>query len=255
MSSTSPIHSEMAARARVWHHRSQSAVCDVMTPWAHGTVVRSERFPSCSALNLVRVEDDPALNVPALASFTEQALAGLSHRRIDFDLSTAAGPLRERFAEKGWEAKRLVWMRHQESTAPGPQHRVEDVSYESVNELRLTSQREVFPHVDAVAFLDRARELAALRNAQVLAIKDDGRSVGFVQFERDGGGAEITAIYVHPEYRGAGLGTALTRAVAQRVSDVRDLWICAGDERNPQALSARLGFRPAWTTVEFLRRP
>ncbi len=101
MSATSPIYSEVAARARAWHHRSQSAVCDVMTPWAHGTVVRATRCPSCSDFNLVRVEDDPALGFPTLASFTEQALAGLGHRRIDFDLSSAAGPLRAAFGFQG----------------------------------------------------------------------------------------------------------------------------------------------------------
>jgi len=255
MSSTSPIYSEVAARARAWHHRSQSAVCDVMTPWAHGTVVRSGRFPSCSDFNLVRVEDDPALNVPALTSFTEQALAGLSHRRIDFDLTTAAGPLRERFAATGWKPKRLVWMRHHQPSSPGLPHRVEDVSYDSVNELRIAWHREELPGRDAAAFLEEARELALLRDARVLALKEDGRQVGFAQLERDGAGAEITLVYVHPEYRGAGRGAALTHAAIERAGDARDLWISADDEGTAKRVYAGLGFRSAWTTMEFLRVP
>jgi GNAT superfamily N-acetyltransferase len=253
MSATSPIHSELAARARAWHHRNQAAVCDVVTPWAHGTVVRSTRCPSYSDFNLVRVEDDPALNVPALSYFTDQALAGLSHRRIDFDLSAAAGPLQGRFAATGWKTKRLVWMRYHQATPPGPPHRVEDVSYDSVNELRIAWHREELPGGDAVAFLDEAREIALLRDARVLSLQHGERQVGFAQLERDGHGAEITLIYVHPEYRGAGRGTALTHAAIERAGDVHDLWISADDESRPKAACARLGFRPAWTTMEFLR--
>ena len=253
MSATSPVNSELAARARAWHHRNQAAVCDVVTPWAHGTVVRATRCPSYSAFNLVRVEDDPALNVPALAYFTDQALAGLSHRRIDFDLSTAAGPLRERFAETGWKTKRLVWMRLHQASAPGRPHRVEDVSYDSVNELRIACEREELSGRDAVGSPGEAREIALLRDARVLAVQHGGRQVGFAQLERDGSGAEITRIYVHPEYRGAGRGTALTHAAIERAGDVRDVWISADDEGGPKGAYARLGFRPAWTTMEFLR--
>jgi GNAT superfamily N-acetyltransferase len=254
MSATSPIYSEVAARARAWHHRSQSAVCDVVTPWAHGTVVRASRCPSCPDFNLVRVEDDPALNVPALASFAEDALAGLSHRRIDFDLSTAAGPLRARFAATGWRTKRLVWMRHHQPPPPGERHRVEDVPYEFVNELRIAWQKEHCPGGETDAFLDQAREVAMLRDARVLALQEAGRPVGFAQLERDGAAAEIAFIYVHPEYRGAGRGSALTRAAVEQAGDVRDLWICADEDRSKE-LYAQLGFHPAWTSVEFLRLP
>ena len=46
----------LAARARDWHHATQAAVCDVLEPWAHGTVVRATRYPSYFDFNLVRVE-------------------------------------------------------------------------------------------------------------------------------------------------------------------------------------------------------
>ena len=36
-------------------------------------------------LNVVRVEDDPVLSVEALLGFADEALAGLDHRRVDFD--------------------------------------------------------------------------------------------------------------------------------------------------------------------------
>jgi ribosomal protein S18 acetylase RimI-like enzyme len=67
--------------------------------------------------------------------------------------------------------------------------------------------------------------------------------------------AEIAQVYVHPEHRGGGLGTALTRAAITAAGPVSDLWIVADDEDRPKELYTRLGFRPAWTCMEFTRWP
>ena len=32
---------DAASRARAWVHENQAAVCDVIEPWEHGTVVRA----------------------------------------------------------------------------------------------------------------------------------------------------------------------------------------------------------------------
>ena len=47
----------------------------------------------------------------------------------------------------------------------------------------------------------------------------------------------------------------MTRAAIEAAGDVDDLWIVADDEGRPKELYARLGFRPAWTSIEFLRVP
>ena len=67
--------------------------------------------------------------------------------------------------------------------------------------------------------------------------------------------AEITEVFVHPAHRGGGLGTALTRAAIEAAGPVGDLWIGADDEDRPKELYARLGFRAAWTAMEFTREP
>jgi hypothetical protein len=36
-------HSDAPARARAWHHAGHAAVCDVIEPWAYGTVARATR--------------------------------------------------------------------------------------------------------------------------------------------------------------------------------------------------------------------
>jgi ribosomal protein S18 acetylase RimI-like enzyme len=245
----------VAARARAWRDAAQAAVCDVLEPWAHGTVVRATRYPSYYDLNVVRVEEDPAMSVEELVAFADEALAGLAHRRVDFDLVDAAEPLRAGFEAAGWRALRLLWMRREAKPPPGPEIAVEEVPYDAVHDLRVIWHREDFPDQDPDSYDHQSREVALRRGAQVLAVREGGAPVAFAQLERDGAAAEITQVYVHPEYRGGGRGTAITRAAIEAAGDVRDLWIVADDEDRPKELYARLGFRAAWTAMEFLRLP
>ncbi|MDQ3865421.1 MAG: GNAT family N-acetyltransferase [Actinomycetota bacterium] len=246
---------DLAARARAWRRGWHAALCDVFEPWAHGTIVRATRYPSYFDLNVVRVEDDPGMSVEELVGFAEEALAGLSHRRLDFDLVEPAEALRDGFAARGWKAFRLLWMRHDGARTPDDPLAVEEVSYDAVHDLRVAWHREDFPDQDPVAYLAQSREVALRRGAQVLAVREGRALVAFAQLEREGGAAEITQVYVRPEYRGAGRGTALTCAAIEAAGDVKDLWIAADDEDRPKDLYARLGFRPAWTTMEYTRLP
>jgi ribosomal protein S18 acetylase RimI-like enzyme len=244
-----------AARARDWHRGLQAAVCDVVEPWAHGTIMRATRYPSYWDFNLVRVEEDPVMSVASLAAFADEALAGLQHRRVDFDLADAAEPLRAGFAELGWRSERLVSMRHESPPPPGPGVQVEEVPYDAVSDLRTAWHEEDFPGVELGSYPEQAREVAALRRAQVLAVREGGTPVAFAELERDGSTAEITQVYVHPDHRGQGRGTAMTRAAMEAAGDTRDLWIVADDEDRPKELYARLGFRPVWRMTQFLRLP
>jgi ribosomal protein S18 acetylase RimI-like enzyme len=246
---------DVAARARAHRNAIQAAICDVVEPWAHGTIVRATRHPSYWAFNLVRVEEDPAMSVEPLAAVADEALAGLSHRCLDFDLADAAEPLRAGFEAMGWKTERLIWMRHENRLPPGPEIAVEEVPYDAVHDLRVAWHQEDFPGMDSGGYHAEAREVAMRCGARVLAVMDGRAPVAYAQLERHGTTAEITHVYVHPEYRGAGRGTALTRAAIEAASDARDIWIVADDEGRPKELYARLGFRPAWAMTEFLRPP
>ncbi len=226
----------------------------MVEPWAHGTVVRATRYPTYFDFNVVRVEDDPAMTAEALASFADEALAGLTHRRLDFELIAAAERVRAGLEAKGWKAMRLLWMRHEGPLPSYPDIPVEEVAYDAVHDLRVAWFTDGFPDEDVAGFHAQAREVALLRGVQVLAVHEGGLPVGFAQLERHGAAAEITQVYVHPELRGAGRGTALTCAAVERAADVEDLWIAADDEDRPKDLYSRLGFRPAWICMEFLRQ-
>jgi GNAT superfamily N-acetyltransferase len=250
------VRPELVARARAWRSATLAAVCDVLEPWAHGTIVRATRYPSYFEFNLVRVEDDPRMSVDELVDFAEEALAGLSHRRIDFDLVEAAEPLRAGFAALGWRTPRLLSMRHEQTPPPAASDLpVEEVPYDAVHDLRLAWHREDFPEQDPTRYHAHEREVALRRAARVLAVHEAGRPVAFAQLEYGEDAAEITRVYVHPDYRGAGRGTAMMCAAIEAAGDVRDLWIAADDEDRPKELYARLGFRPVWTAMEVTRWP
>ena len=250
-----PGAGDVAARARTWRDAVHASVCDVIEPWAHGTVVRATRHPSYYDFNVVRVEDNPAMDLDALVAFADQALAGLAHRKVDFDLVDAAEPLRAGFEQRGWKADRLLWMHHEEPLPPGPEIAVEELDYDAVHDLRVAWHREDYPDEDPGDFHAQAREVALRRRPRILAVVEAGAPVAFAQLEHVGAAAEISHVYVLPEFRGSGRGTATTRAAVEAAGDVRDLWITADDEGRPKQLYARLGFRPAWVTMEFLRPP
>ena len=186
-------------------------------------------------------------------AFADAALAEHAHRRVDFEIADAAEPLRTGFEARGWKAMRVLWMRHAAISPPGPAVHVEEVAYDAVHDLRVAWHREDFPDQDSAEDLCQARAVAQRRDVQVLAVREGGAAVAFAQLEREGAAAEITQVYVHPEHRGGGRGGAMTRAAIEAARDVRDLWIAADDDDRPKQLYARLGFRPAWTTMEFLR--
>jgi ribosomal protein S18 acetylase RimI-like enzyme len=248
-------HADLAEPARRWRNATQAAICDAIEPWAHGSIVRAERYPSYRDFNLVRVEDDPGMNVEALVAVADAALAGLPHRRLDFDLVDVGMALRAEFTALGWHSERIVWMHHGGTLPPGPRTEVEEVPYDAAADLRRAWHHEDHPGQDPSAHQADAREVHLSRGARTLALIEGRSPVAFAQLEHAGSEAEITHVYVHPEHRGGGRGTAVTRAAIEAAGDVSDLWIAADDEDRPKELYARLGFRPAWTSIEFALVP
>jgi GNAT superfamily N-acetyltransferase len=246
---------DMSKRARAWRDAVHAQICDVLESWEHGTVVRATRYPRYYDYNVVRVEQDPQMSPEALECFADRALAGLDHRKLDFDVVDAGESVRPAFEAKGWKVTRLIWMHHNGELPPGPEISVEEVPYEAVEDLQVAWHEEDFPGVDPADHHDEARDVAMRRGTEVLAATNNGRAVAFAELARASEGAEITSVFVHPDYRGAGRGTAVTRAAIEAAGDVRDLWIVADADGRAKDVYARLGFRPAWPGMEFLRLP
>jgi len=232
-----------------------AAICDRIEPWKHGTVVRAGRYPDYWDFNLIRVEDDPGMSVADLVEFADGPMDGLRHRRYDFECIDVAEPLRTEFEAAGWRTLRLLWMRYDGDAQGESEVAVREVPYDDVIELRRAWHREDFPDQDPGAYHENAREVAQVLGARVFAVESDGAPVAFAQLDGDESAAEITQVYVHPDHRGRGLGTALTTAAVTAAGEIGQLWICADDEDRPKELYARLGFVPALTTMEFTLMP
>ncbi|HZB07115.1 MAG TPA: GNAT family N-acetyltransferase [Thermoleophilaceae bacterium] len=247
---------DAASRARAWVHENQAAICDVIEPWEHGTVIRATRYPDYWDYNLVRVEEEAELSAGELVRVADRALSGLPHRRVGFEVESAGWEaIRPDLEALGWKVSRLVWMRHDGPGPPAPGADIEQVAYDAVRHLRVEWFLEDFPDVDPKDFFEQEREISMVRNAQVFAAFEGGAPVGFSQLERGRGAAEVTSVFVLPDHRGRGLGTALTRAAIETGLDASDLWIVADDEGRPKEIYSRLGFRPEWKLLDCLRLP
>jgi GNAT superfamily N-acetyltransferase len=240
-------------RALAWRAAELAQLCDLEQPWEYGTIWRASRYPKYWAYNLVRVERPPALSAPELVALADDALAGLEHRCIDFD--PEPGALRGELEALGWRSVRLVLMRHEHDPELAGEHRVEEVHYDAVRDLRIAWHAEDFPGHELGDHIEESAQVARRREARVFAVLDGDRPLGYSTLERIGNQAEIAAAYVVPDRRGKGIGTALTLAAIAAGRDRDDLFICADDEDRPKHLYERLGFRPAWTMTKFLRLP
>ncbi len=256
MSEDQSRETELTARALAWTRRPQELVCDRIEPWEHGTVYRASRYPRFFDFNVVRVQDDPGMNVEALIGFTDVALAGLEHRKIDFDAALVAEPLRAEFEAHGFKSTRLIWMHFEGPLPDRAEIPVTEVPYDAVDALRIVWHQEDFPgDRDASQFHAQAREVRLALGTRTLAVHKDSRPVAFAALDLGDDEIEIGALYVLPEYRGHGRGTALTKTAIAAAGEVEHLWICADDEDRATQLYARLGFRPVLTTTQFLRLP
>lgn len=246
---------DVAVRARDWLHATQEAVCDSIEPWEHGAILRARRYPTYYNYNLVRVEHAADIDAQALASLTDESLAGLAHRRIDVEPIDCAEALRPELTAAGWRSMRLLWMRRESPASIEASVEVQEVPYDAVRDLRLQWHSEDFPEEESEQFHLAAREVAMTRDVRVLAVVEEGVPIAFAQLESAGEGAEVSQVYVRPDHRGHGRGTAITSAAIESAGEVGDLWIAADDEGRPKELYGRLGFRPAWTMMEFLLLP
>lgn len=234
--------------------RARDRFCDAH-PWEHGVVVRAERFPRCFDLNVVRVKGDPRLSVDALIEIGEHALSDLDYRRIDFDEASVAEPLRAEFRRQGFRSTRLVLMRFEGAPVRLTDFPVVEVDYDAVRELRRVWHQEDFPGLDDSQFEAQAREVRQTLGTRTLAAHQDGEQIAYAALDVGDRGVEIGALYVLPDHRGHGIGTALTLAAIATSHSPENLWICADDEDRPKQLYTRLGFRPVITWTEFLRLP
>jgi GNAT superfamily N-acetyltransferase len=217
-------------RARAWVRSSQEAVSDSVEDWEHGWIVRTPSYPRYFDLSLVHVADDWDVTADEVVTFADRALSGFAHRRVGFE-SIEAG----------------------ERVRPGLVG--ERVPYEAAHDLRVAWTYEDFPSLDTTGYFEEARAVSMARGVEVFAVLDAGVPVAYAELERLGDSAEIASVYVHPDHRGTGLGTAITEVAIDAAAVAGDLWIVADADGRARQIYERLGFREAWSVLDFLRLP
>jgi GNAT superfamily N-acetyltransferase/ketosteroid isomerase-like protein len=247
--------SDNTRRARAWVRACQEAVADSIEEWEHGWIVRTPSYPRYFDLNLVHVETDPGFTAEEVVEFADRALAGFAHRHVGFEPLEAGERVRPGLEAFGWKATRLVWMRHEKPSPPSGELRVERVPYEAAHDLRVSWMYEDFPTLDTTGFFEDARAVSMRLGVEVFAALDSGVPVAFAELQRVRDSADIASVYVHPDHRGAGLGTAITQSAIEAASGAHDLWIVADADGRARQIYERLGFRDAMTVWDFLRLP
>ena len=229
-------------RFRRWHLARKERVCAEVRPFSYGTVFRSPRHPDVWELNCIQVERP--VEAGEMIAAADRELAGCAHRLVEWLIpmpDRVVGELRE----LGWIVNPLVFMLHDRRVPTEGQAELVEVDNDAVRELRDIWHLEDFgEHVEPEAFHAQAREVAELAGVCVIAAVEDGRPAGFAQVETHDGGSEVAQVFVRPERRGAGLGTALTsRAIGVGADAAPDVWISAARDGRPRRLYERLGFR------------
>lgn len=248
---------DLEARARAWRRDQVRSVCDIITPWEHGRVVRATRYPNFYEYNALIVSEPTGLDAAGLAAVTDEHMAEHPHRRIEFEVDAEADRLAPGFRQLGWKTYRLVSMHFEGAPPAAAGLDVREVDFDAVHDLRVAWHEEDFPGVDPLTYHAESREVSLARGARVLAAFADGRPIGFAQVEQKDTSAEIDSVFVLPQWRGRGFGTAVTAAAVRwaLAQEPADLWIVADAHGRPQHLYARLGFVPAWRWGEYLRVP
>jgi ribosomal protein S18 acetylase RimI-like enzyme len=214
----------LTSRALAWTYHEPEWMGATEEPWAHGTIYRHPEFPNLSDLNSLRVREATTMTAPELFAFAEDELGRHVHRRIHFDSTAFAAPHREYFAARGFMTFGLTLMHFEGQRPAEPDPAVREVEYDTVAPL----------------------------GERTLAVFDDGQPIAFAGLDLGDDELEIAGLYVVPEHRGQGLGTALTQS-ALASAGTEYVWICAEEAGRPKHLYARLGFRPVLTTEMFLR--
>jgi len=244
----------LRAAAISWRRAQDALVCELVQPWAHGSVLLTPSAPNFWDANFVRVEGPYEAPPQQLEREADELLADFRHRKLVIEHEATGARLRPSFAAAGWIADRNAVMRR---TGPGRPHAdVEEVELRETHALRIEWYLDYDPDPEVQRAVAEAQDrVSAKRGMRAFVVRgDSGAPVGFTTLAVGADAVEIDQLYVTPDARSGGIGTRLVEAAL--AAGGRDTaWVIADDEGRARALYERLGFRTACRLHEFLRQP
>ncbi len=249
------------ARTIAFERWLNEATADRVELTAHGRVCTSPSFPRRYDSNFLWVVDaGPEVSVEALDGEVGAALEGFEHREVLVNDDEAGARLSPGLAELGYEATRLVVMRHLHPPDREPTVTVTRVTFAEGEPLFLTSDRRE-PYVTdddllhcLVAWRRRLEERVG---ATFFVGTVEGAQAGGCEVYRHDGVAMVEDVFTLEEFQGRGVARAVVvaavRAAREEGADL--VFLHAVAEGWPRALYAKLGFEPIGHVWSFLRSP
>ena len=246
--------SDAQERFLAWERAWKQRVCDQVTPFSHGDVFKSQRYPDYWSFNCIQLARPMAAQ--EMIDAADRELADCRHRFAEW-MVPMPDEVGAELAGRGWIVTPLVYMLHDGRELDEGDEELAEVDYGAVRHLREAWHREDFDDgVITEAFYTQAREVAERADVRVIAALRDERPIGFAQVQTHDDGSEVAEVYVHPEHRGGGFGGALTtRGIAVGAAAASDVWICAARDKRPRELYKRLGFNVVLETAVAMLPP
>jgi ribosomal protein S18 acetylase RimI-like enzyme len=229
--------------------------CEVVEPWAHGSVLRTPSAPNFWDANFVRVEGDASDLEPVdLVQAADMLLSDSRHRKLEVQDERAGARMRPFFEAAGWIADRLAVMLRE---GPAPRHDdVEEVGLLDTHALRIEWYLSYDnDEASQIAVAEAQDRLSVRRSMRAFIVRDSGGfPVGFASLAVGPDGVEIDQLYVTPVARGRGIGGRLVES-ALAAGGLETAWVIADDDGLARALYERLGFETVWIQHAFVKHP
>lgn len=232
-------------------------------PWALGTVLFNLSFPDKWDLNFLRLErDDVTLSAEDVAAEVNriQNAAGLKHRKISVEHTTAGSRLAQGFRRMDWNVTRLLIMTLQGAVPePGPVT-VEEVSLDDIHEawVELDMNERKMSRTEAEMLWDSMKDVTArVTDLRIFAGSIDGKIAGWCELYSEDGVGQVENVSTFKSAQGRGVArSVIAGALKESEGSGNTLdFLIADDDDWPKELYGRMGYQPIAYWYEFMVKP
>ena len=246
-----------AERAIAFQRAMNAALAERTVPTNHGVAYFADSLPRVWDRNLVSVDLGAVASAADLALEAEavQGAARLRHRKIAVDDDLGARLVRD-FGRRGWTVHEYLVMPLEEELADVDLSGTGEIDAETLAPIWREGIRASTPDDETVRQLVTAqRDRRRAVGVRYFAAFAGDRIAAYCELFSGGGVGQVESVMCLEEFRGRGLGKAVTaRAVAESVAAGHELTFLVAEAADwPRHLYERLGFREAARIWDFVR--
>lgn len=254
---------EDLARAHAFAHRIDARTSTDVIPLPGGAAYLDREYLVRYMSNFLFIDDPGAVPAERWIEDADRILggAGCRHRTVTFADPADVQRMAMTFLENGYTVDGgVLLVQRGEPERPHDLVTVEEVTFAELRPLLVTSYRRESWATDEAsvqALVDYRGKLERTIGARFFMTRVHGEPAGCCELYLDGDEAQVESVDTLAEFRNRGLASAaVLRAVAEaKAAGAVWVFLWADDDDWPQHWYARLGFREAARTAEFLRWP